>query len=439
MSLATEGGRSTVDHDEIPARSWAADLGPGLVAAASDNDPSGIVTYSLAGAQFGYDMLWACTLFYPSMVAFQLVAARIATLTGKGLTANMREHYSPLLFYLAVGRFLIANTFNIAADVLAMGVAAQFLWHGSIAGFTAIFGIVSMALQWFVPYARYAQLLKWLTATLFAYVGVIVVLHLPWSTVTLHALAPHISWTVDYFTMLLAVLGTTMSPYLLYSQAEQQVEELRNDGDKDGDRGHNHTRNSASRERRLAKVRKDTLIRTALSNSVGIFIMCAGAATLHSTQRGLHDSYDTARVIEPLAHAFAGPVLGLAFIGTALLALPPLAGSAAHAAASALAQGRGEERNRFIALTLVVVMALGIAIGFSLALLQFEPVRVLYWAAVLNGSTATPVMVLLVLLSTRHSAVGDLSAHWMLRALCWLATLAMSAALVARFAIEWLG
>jgi Mn2+/Fe2+ NRAMP family transporter len=424
----------TRDRDETPARSWAADLGPGLVSAASDNDPSGIVTYSLAGAQFGYEMLWACILSYPSMVAFQLVAARIAASTGKGLTANMREHYSPWLFYLAVARFVIANTFNIAADVVAMGVAAQFLWHGSVALFTAVFGIVSMALQWFVPYARYARVLKWLTATLFAYVGVILVLDLPWRAVAFQAFVPHITWTADYFTMLLAVLGTTISPYLLYSQAEQQVEELRAEGGKrpgaDGGRGD-------SLERHLNRVRKDTLIRTALSNSVGIFIICAAAATLHSMQLGLHDADGTASIIEPLAHAFAGHVLGLAFLGTALLALPPLAGSAAHAAASALERGRGGERNRVIALALMMIMALAIAIGMALSLMRFEPVQVLYWAAVLNGSTATPVMVLLVLLSTKRSAVGDLSAHWTLRGLCWLATLCMGAAFCARFACEW--
>jgi len=170
---------------------------------------------------------------------------------------------------------------------------------------------------------------------------------------------------------------------------------------------------------------------------VGIFIICAAAATLHSMQLGLHDADGTARIIEPLAHAFAGHVLGLAFLGTALLALPPLAGSAAHAAASALERGRGGERNRVIALALMMIMALAIAIGMALSLMRFEPVQVLYWAAVLNGSTATPVMVLLVLLSTKRSAVGDLSAHWTLRGLCWLATLCMGAAFCARFACEW--
>ncbi|HEY2000377.1 NRAMP family divalent metal transporter [Paraburkholderia sp.] len=432
MLPASEVGQEMKGPDEIPARSWAADLGPGLASVATDNDPSGIVTYSLAGAQFGYDMLWACVLSYPSMVAFQLVAARIAILTGKGLTANMREHYSRFLFYLAVARFLIANTFNIAADVLAMGVAAEFLWHGPVALFTVVGGFLSLALQWFVPYARYAQVLKWLTAILFAYVGVAVMLDLPWRIIALRSLVPHITWTTGYFTMLLAVFGTTISPYLLYSQAQQQVEELREE------RGGPSGQDRARRQHRLQKMRKDTLVRTAFSNVVGFFIICAAAATLHATQYRLHDSFDAARVIEPLAHGFAAPALGLAFLGTALLALPPLAGSAAQAAASAFEPRAGDEGNRTIALALVVVMTLGIMTGVSLAFMQIEPVRVLYWGAVINGSTATPVMVLLVLLSTKHAAVGDLSAHWTLRALCWLATSCMGAALLAEFACRWL-
>lgn len=424
MALAKENGVDTRERDEIPARSWAADLGPGLVSAATDNDPSGIVTYSLAGAQFGYDMVWTCILSYPSMVAFQLVAARIAALTGKGLTANMHNHYSRVVFYFAVARFLIANTFNVAADVLAMGVGMQLLLHdGPVALFAALAGLSSLTLQWFIPYARYARVLKWLALTLFAYVGVAVMLHLPWRSIALRSFVPHFTWSTDYFTMLLAVLGTTISPYLLYSQAEQQAHEAQGEG-------------RSAREKQIKRVRWQTCLRTALSNAFGFFIMCAAAATLHATQRGLNDPYDAAHVIEPLAHGFAAPLLGLAFLGTALLALPPLAGSAAQAAASAFEPRSGDERSRVIASALVAVMALGVAGGVALALVGIEPVRALYWGAVLNGSTAMPVMVLLVLLSTKRSAVGDLAAHWTLRALCWFATVCMSMALVARFACE---
>ncbi|MFC6947154.1 NRAMP family divalent metal transporter [Paraburkholderia dipogonis] len=225
MSLVVEHEQGPDARDGLPAHSWATHVGPGLVSTATDNDPSGVMTYSLAGAQFGYDMLWMCALSYPSMVAFQLVAARIAAQTGKGLTLNMREHYSRLLFYVAVMRFLVANVFNIAADVIAMGVGAQLLWRGSVPLFAAIFGVLSIALQWFVPYARYARILKWLAACLFAYVGVTLISESSWPTLALRAVAPRITWSVDYFTMLLAVLGTTISPYLLFAQAEQQIEE----------------------------------------------------------------------------------------------------------------------------------------------------------------------------------------------------------------------
>ncbi len=429
MSLDGKQERATDARDDLPAHSWAMHVGPGLISTATDNDPSGVVTYSLAGAQFGYDMLWMCALSYPSMVAFQLVAARIAAQTGKGLTVNMREHYSRLLFYLAVARFLIANVFNIAADVVAMGVGAQLLWRGSVPLFAAAFGILSIALQWFVPYARYARILKWLAACLFANVGVTLISHTSWQTLALHAVVPQITWSVDYFTMLLAVLGTTISPYLLFSQAEQQIE---------GHRPQAPGADRATSNRHLKKMRSDTLIRTMLSNAVGLFIMAAAASTLHASGHSLADVYDAASVLRPLAGEYASHVLGVAFIGTALLALPPLAGSAANAAVSARDRRAGKQRNRPVARALLVVMALGVSIGVAPTLVHVEPVRALYWSAVLNGSTATPVMVMLVLLSMKRSAVGDLSTHWTLRALCWLATLFAGAALVAEFACKWL-
>jgi Mn2+/Fe2+ NRAMP family transporter len=435
---ASEQAYHPIASDEAPAHSWAADLGPGLASAGADNDPSGIVTYSLAGAQFGYDMLWMFVLSYPSMVALQLVSGRIAVSTGKGLTANMREHYARPLFYLAVARFVVANTFNIAADVVAMGVAVQLLWHGSLVLFAALSCILSLALQWFVPYGQYARVVKWFVAALFAYAGVSVVLGAPWDTIAIRSLVPRITWTEDYFTMLLAVLGTTISPYLMYSQAEQQVEELRPQPaklDADSNVGRDACQYPVDQ---LRKLRRNTLLRTALSNALGFFIMAAAAITLHAAAHRLDDSHDAASVLAPLAHGFASHVLALALFGTALLALPPLAGSAAHAAASAFHWRRDKHRDRRIALMLAGLMVLGGAIGISLSVMRMDPIRILYWSAVLNGMTAAPVMVLLVLLSTRRSAVGDLSAHWILRALSWVAIATTSAAVAARYAFEWL-
>jgi len=434
MVTTTRHKRKAQDGDEAPAHSWAADIGPGLASTAGDNDPSGIVTYSLAGAQFGYDLIWLCVLSYPSMVAFQLVASRIAALTGKGLTSNMREHYPRIYFYLAVGRFLIANVFNIAADAVALGVAARFLWSGPVPVYAGVGTALSIVLQFTVPYPRYANVLKWLTLALFAYVGVIVVMHVPWQTVMLRSFVPHLHWTDHYFSMLLAILGTTISPYLLFSQATQQLEESRFDPQHP-----TSDRDRRELEHQLNRTRKDTLIRTALSNAIGFAIIAAASVTLHASGSGLADMQDAARVLEPLAHGHAAQVLALAFIGTALLAMPPLAGSAAHAAAGLLKSGNDSLDNGRIACALLAVMLTGGVLGVALVGAHLEPLRVLYWGAVVNGSTATPVMFMLVLLSTKHSAVGDLSAHWVLRSLCWLATLCAGAALVSLFALEWLG
>jgi NRAMP (natural resistance-associated macrophage protein)-like metal ion transporter len=417
----------------MTAHSWAADIGPGIISTAADNDPSGIATYSLAGAQFGYDMIWACVLSYPSIVALQLVSARIARVSGKGLTTNMREHYARVWLFLAVGRFLIANTFNIGADVVAMGVGAQLLWHGSVPGFAALFLVLSIVLQWFVPYVKYARVLRWLALSLFAYVVVGVALRLPWTTLTVKALIPHVSWSTHYLEMLLAVLGTTVSPYLLYSQAEQQVEMRRPEEHIQEQRLREGTRRQHWRN-----VCFQTLGRTALSNSIALSIMIAAAATLHARSEAADTSAALAGALEPVAGGFASHLLGLALLSSALLALPPLAGSAARAMASGLGWPDDQQHDRPVAFTLIAIAAFGGIAGVALAALHVDPLRLLYWSALVNGTTATPVMVLLVLLSTRHSSVGDLSAHWTLRALAWLATAGMAAAVAAFYLCEWL-
>lgn len=409
------------------AHSWAANIGPGLVTVASDNDPSGIATYTLAGAWYGFDQLWVCVLSYPSTVALQLIAARVAAITGCGLTTNMREHYAPLFFYFAVGRFLIANTFNIAVDVLAMGLALQLLGGGSIAWLTLASGCVSLVLQWSILYERYALVLKWLTLAMFGYVGVVLLVDVPWQTVALRAFVPRMEWNEGYVTMLIAVLGTTVSPYLMFAQAEQEAQDVEEQ---------KCTRSEAL-NRKMSVVRGQVLLRTGLSNAVSLCVMIAAAATLHVMRHAPVDQVvQIDRVLEPLAKGYAGHVLALALLGSALLALPPLAGSAAQAVASSLHWERGDRRDQRIAWLLVTIMVLGIATAWILAACRVEPVRALYWSAVVNGMTVTPVLVLLVLLSSKRGAVGDLAAHWMLRALSWLATIATAAVLVAHFALE---
>ena len=417
---------------KLAAHGWAADIGPGLGTIATDNDPGGILTYSLAGAQYGFDLLWVCVLSYPSMVALQMVAARVAAVTGQGLTENMRKHYSRWLFWLAVVRFLGANTLNMAADMLAMGEAAQLIFRGSVPLFTLLFACVSLALQGCLPYARYAGYLKWLALSLFCYAGVMLVADVPWRTVAWRAFMPHVAWSESYLAMLLAVLGTTVSPYLLFSQAEQEVEERSQGTAQSG------TQSQEVRPR-LKKIRRDTLVRTVLSNLCGAFILCAAAATLHATHSPLMPlgtAREAAQAIAPVARGYAQPLLGLALLGTALLALPPLAGSAAHAAASSFGWPRGKQRDRRIAGILVLLMAASAIIALLFCVFAVDPLKACYWSALINGMTVSPVLILLVLLSARREAVGELKAHWFTRALCWLATIATCAALTAHFVLE---
>ncbi|APR37426.1 NRAMP family divalent metal transporter [Paraburkholderia sp. SOS3] len=422
QTLPVNGGLT-----ERRARSRAADVGPGLTTLGADNDPSGVATYTLAGAWFRYDLLWVCVLSYPSMIALQLISARVASITGKGLTDNMREHYAPVFFYFGVARFLIANSFNIAADILAMGVAVHAAVGGSVALLSLLCGAASLVLQWCVPYARYARVVQWLVLGMFGYVGVVLLLQLPWHTIAIRAFVPRIIWTKDYTTMLLALLGTTISPYLLFSQAEQEVEEREENG---------QSASSVRSDQELRRLRRDTALRTALSNGAALAIMIASAGVFELTRPTPGQPVRLDRVLEPFAHAFAPQVLGLALIGSALLALPPLAGSAAQAAASAFHWQRGERRNARIALLLVAITVTGIALAVTMTILRIDPVTALYWSALLNGMTMTPVLVLLVLLSSKRAAVGDLVAHWSLRMLCWLATIGAGAALVAHFIAE---
>ncbi|MBB5467691.1 Mn2+/Fe2+ NRAMP family transporter [Paraburkholderia sp. CI2] len=413
-----------------PARSWAADLGPGLASLGCDNDPSGIATYSLAGAWYGYDLLWTCVLSFPSMVALQLVSARVAAVTGHGLTANMRAHYSPVFFYLAVARFVIANTLNIAVNVMAMAAVVQRFTHGALWLLALACGCTSIALQWFIPYARYAQVLKWLMLPMLAYAGVLLIVDVPWHTVVLRSLVPHVEWKEDFVTMLMAVLGTTMSPYLLFSQAEQEAQEQHRQHEQHAARGDRHS------SEQLRRLRMQTLTRTALSSVAALCIMIAAAATLHGAQTRPGEPMELSRVLEPLVDGYAGTLLGLALIGSALLALPSLGGSAAQAVASSFDWPHGQRRDRRIAVLLVALAGLGTLLGVALGLWHVDPVKALYWSAIVNGMTITPVLVLLVLLSAKREAVGEIVAHWSLRALCWLATLITGMVVVAHFVLE---
>ncbi|MCC8402305.1 divalent metal cation transporter [Paraburkholderia sp. MMS20-SJTN17] len=396
-------------------------MAPGLASSAADNDPSGIATYSLAGAQYGYDMLAAIVLSYPFLVALQLVSARIAAVTGRGLTGNLRKHESRPVLYFAVARFLLANLFNIVANIVAMGIGVRLLCRGPVVLWAVLATLLSIGLQWFVPYPRYARIVQWLATGLFLYAAVLLVVDTPWKLVALRSFMPRLTASKDSLEMLLAVLGTTVSPYLLFSQAEQEVEELH------GRIEHCPAPEAAAiRERHLRKTRKNILIHTACSNGTAWFMLAATATTLHASGRPMLTLEDAALALDPVAGHFAGEALGLLLIGSALLALPLLAGSAANSAVSAFGGPHGEQRDRRIAQTLLALMAAGLLAAALLLVLHLDPVRILYWSAVFNGATVSPVIVLITMLSSKSLAAGEIRAHWTLRACSWLAAAAMS-------------
>src|SRR5258706_10526044 len=288
-------------------------LGPGLITGAADDDPSGIATYSQAGAQFGYGMLWSLLLTTPLMIGIQIVSARLGRVTGHGLAANIRAHFPRPLLYFIVSLLLIANTINIAADLGAMGDALVLIVGGRSPIYIVFFALVSLTLQIFIPFPRYAPLLKWLTLALFAYVGAVLVVHTPGAAVTA-TLIPRVVFDHDYISMLVAVLGTTISPYLFFWQASQEVEEQR------ATLGHEPLRYAPGQAREhLDRIKTDTYVGMMFSNLIALCIMLTTAATLHASgAREIGSVAQAAEALRPLAGDFAFALFAAGIIGTGL-------------------------------------------------------------------------------------------------------------------------
>ncbi len=307
-------------------------MGPGLITGASDDDPSGIATYSQAGAQFGYGVGWTLLLTYPLMCAIQLISAQVGRVTGRGLAGNLRRHYPTWLLYPLVGLLVIANTINLGADLGAMAAALHLLIAGPVVLYIAAFAIVTVLAEVYMRYARYASILRWLTLSLFAYVGAVFVVGVPWRTVAQNLVLPHISLDGGYLTVVVAVFGTTISPYLFFWQAGEEVEK-----EKDDPIAKPLIRAPEQAPVEMARMQIDTLVGMGFSNIVALFIMLTTAATLNA--HGVTDiqtSSQAAEALRPIAGRFAFTVFALGIIGTGLLAVPVLAGSAAYAVGEAL-------------------------------------------------------------------------------------------------------
>jgi Mn2+/Fe2+ NRAMP family transporter len=401
-------------------------LGPGLVTGASDDDPSGIGTYSQAGAQLGFGIGWTMLLTYPLMVAIQEISARIGRTTGHGIAGNLGRHYPNWLLQSIVALLFIANTINIGADLSAMADATKLLIGGPSILYVMVFATVCVAGIVFVHYDRYSLVLKWMTLSLFSYVAVLFAVHVPWVEALAGVLIPRITWSENFFTTLLAIFGTTISPYLFFWQASQEVEEVHA----------NHQRMPLLRAPRQAldafsRIRADTLTGMAISNIIALAIIFATAATLNKAGiTNIETSAQAAEALRPIAGDFAFALFALGLVGTGLLAVPILAGSAAYAIGEARRWPVGLARQPKEAVAFYSTLVAATGLGVAITLSPIDPIKALYWTAVINGCIAVPVMTVMMLMTAQSRVMGKFIVKGWLQWLGWASTLAMIACVI---------
>jgi len=402
-------------------------LGPGLVTGAADDDPSGIATYSQAGAQFGFGLLWTVFLTLPFMIAIQLVSGVIGRVTGKGLAANVTEVSPRWLLLTLVSLLVIANTFNIAADIAAMAEALSLVIGGLNHEHALIFAATSTLLQIFVPYRRYAPVLKFLTLALFAYVGTAFTVEIPWSTALLAMIWPKAQINTDYFMMVVAVLGTTISPYLFFWQASQEVEEMHN-----GKERRPLRELARGGDLELDRIRIDTTAGMFLSNIIAFFIIVTTASVLNANGvTNINSATQAAEALRPLAGDFTFLLFATGIIGTGLLAIPVLAGSAAYGVAEAFGWEATLEAKAPDAVGFYSIIAAATVIGFALGFTGIDAIHMLVWSAVLNGIVAVPIMAMMMVIVASPKLMGRFRARSWLIALGWVGTAIMAIAVIA--------
>jgi NRAMP (natural resistance-associated macrophage protein)-like metal ion transporter len=401
-------------------------LGPGLITGASDDDPSGIATYSQAGAKFGFAITWTMLFTYPLMCVIQEISARIGRTTGVGIAGNLRQHYPSWLLQPIVAALFVANTINIGADLGAMADALRLMVGGPHLVYVLCFGLFCAVLQIVMQYNRYVAVLKWLTLALFAYFGTVMVVKIPWSEAAAGFFLPTFSADLTFWTTVVAILGTTISPYLFFWQASQEAEDTKKEP-------HRKPLAKASRQgpNAIERIRADTYVGMAFSNLVALAIMLTTAATLHVA--GVHDvesSAQAAEALRPVAGEAAFVIFALGVIGTGLLAVPVLAGSAAYSVGEARRWPVGLARQPLQAKAFYMTIAIAVALGIAINMTAINPIKALYWSAVLNGIVAVPVMAMMMLISTNKRIMGKFTVGPVMRSVGWLATGVMAAAVL---------
>jgi len=404
-----------------------AQLGPGLITGAADDDPSGIATYSQAGAQFGFGLLWTMVLTYPLMCAVQLTSAHIGRVTGRGLAANLKDVWPGGLVGVLVALLFVANAINIGADLSAMGAAAKLVTGVGGHGFTLGFAALSLLLQLFVPYHRYARLLKWLTLVLFAYVAVVFMTHLDWAEVGNGMVSFGTVAAAGAATMVVAIFGTTISPYLFFWQSAQEVEEVDNNPEAEP-----LERAPQQARAEFRRIRIDTFAGMALSNLIALAIMISTAATLHAAGKTqISTAADAAEALRPVAGDFAFWLFAIGIVGTGLLAIPVLAGSAAYAVSELRGWKCSLESKPWQAPAFYGVIGAATAVGLALDWSPIDPIKALFWSAVINGVISVPIMAGMMVVARRRSQMGHFTVPMAMKLFGWLAVGVMAVAVAA--------
>jgi NRAMP (natural resistance-associated macrophage protein)-like metal ion transporter len=421
--------RIAVADGRRPWSSALARLGPGLITGAADDDPSGIATYSQAGSLFGVSLLWTLLFSYPLMGGMQEISARIGVVTGRGLAGNLRSHFPRAALFALVCILLAANIINIGADIGAMAASLRMLFGGQPIAYIVAVGAGSALLEVFVPYHRYVSVLKWLCLALFGYVGIAFVVQIPWKDVVRATFVPSVEWTPAMLTTVVAIFGTTISPYLFFWQASEEVEEQRLEP------GEIPLKFAPEQsDAQLSRMETDTWFGMAISNVVAFFMLLTAAVVFHA--HGITDIQTTAQAAEalrPVAGRFAHLLFSVAIVGTGLLALPVLAGSAAYAVGEALQWPTGLEKSPRAAFRFYLLIAIATAGGIVLNVFHFDPIKALFWSAVINGIASAPIMIAIMLLADRPAVMGQFTLPRRLRFLGWAATLVMTGMAVALF------
>jgi Mn2+/Fe2+ NRAMP family transporter len=403
-------------------------VGPGLITGVADDDPSGIATYSQAGAQFGLNILWTMPLALPLMAAIQSICARIGRVTGKGLAANIKTAFPPIVLQAVVLLLLVANILNIAADVAAMGEVAELVTGLNRHLMTASFVFATLLMQVLIPYHRYVFFLKWLTLSLLAYGAVLFTVHVPWGQVALHTVRPTFRWTSAGAAVVVGVFGTTISPYLFFWQASEEVEDMLE----------KRTAPLASDGRAAAtefrRINWDTWSGMFYSNLTAYFIILATAVTLHvAGVTDINSAAEAASALRPLAGNFAFIIFALGIVGVGLIGVPVLAGSAGYAMSEAMGWKWGLERKANDARGFYGVIAVSVLAGLGIQYSPISPMKALFWSAVINGVVAVPLMVVIILLVSKKSVMGAFTASWKVILLACIATAVMAAAAIRMF------